>query len=190
MSLPCHSAVRALTLAFLLCCSPLASPAITTAVLGRTVVEAAQAGASVAPLSQAELETLLPATVYYLNKTAPVQVRNAAGFRFPGSGNFLAAMVDSSGYSTAIQESYQFYILTENSVRIGGQRLPAGAYGAGFVNGKLAIMDIGGHPVLETAAQQDAALARPRPMQIVPASNGVKLYHGRQWVTVAPATAP
>lgn len=139
-------------------------------------------------LTPAQLESLLPATVYFRDKTAPIQLRNAAGVRFGTAGDFLAAMVDTSGYASSVQETYQLYLITENAVVIGGQHLNPGAYGAGVVNGKFIVMDIGGHTLLQASATLDERMPRPRPLQLLSGSNGeVRLYVGRSWVAIAPA---
>ena len=65
-------------------------------------------------------------------------------------------------------EKYQAYLLTEVPLEIGGQQLPAGAYGFGFINGgKFVVMDLGAHDVFQISSQRDADLKRPVPMQVV-----------------------
>ena len=142
-------------------------------------------------LTPAQLETLLPATVYFRGRSAPVQLRNAAGVRFGPEGYFLAAMVDTAGYASSVQESYQLYLITESAVTIAGQRLAPGAYGAGVVGGRLVVMDVGGHPVLQADATVDRDMPRPRPLQLVTGPAGeIKLYLNRNWVTLAAASTP
>ena len=142
-------------------------------------------------LTPMQLEGLLPATVYFRGKTASIQLRNSAGVRFGADGYFLAAMVDTSGYASNLQESYQMYLITESSVTIAGQHLAPGAYGAGLVNGKFMVMDVGGHTLLQVDATLDQSMARPRPLQLVTGSTGVvKLYLGRSWIAVAAEGAP
>jgi len=46
----------------------------------------------------------------------------------------LAGLVDTSGYSTGVASKYQGYLITEVPLKIGGKRLPAGAYGFGFLD--------------------------------------------------------
>lgn len=141
-----------------------------------------------APFSQDQLSTMLPSTVYFAGRTAPLQMRNAAGMRFAGGTIFWAALVDSSGYATSVQEKFQFYLVTEGPIRIGSLDLRAGAYGAGFVGDRLVVMDLGNHTVGESPTQMDAAMRRPRPLQlVVNQPNNAKLFLGRRWVSVQPA---
>ncbi len=137
------------------------------------------------PYSPAQLQTLLPSTVYFGGRTAPLQLRNAAGMSLAGGGIVWAALVDTSGYASSVQERYQFYLVTESPLEIGGAHLTAGAYGGGFVGERFAIMDLGGHDVAEGSTMRDSALPRPRPLQLIPeAPDAVKLYLGRRWVSI------
>ncbi len=147
-----------------------------------------QTSGTLTPFTSQQIDAMLPATVYFRGKTAPLQLRNAGGVNFGGDGIFLAALVDSSGYSSSIQEAYQAYLLTETPLIIGGQQLPAGAYGAGIMNGRLTVLNIGNHPVLQALATQDNAMTRPRPLQIVAdGPHAIKLYLGRNWVRIEQA---
>jgi hypothetical protein len=128
---------------------------------------------------------LLPAAVFFRGQSAPTQQRNSGGLHFADGAYVLAALVDSSGYSSAIKEKYQAYLLSEVPLEIGGQNLPAGAYGFGFINGgKFVVMDLGAHDVLQTSSQRDAELKRPVPLQVVAGSGSglYRLYAGRDYV--------
>ena len=124
--------------------------------------------------------------MYFQGQSAPVQVRNSGGTRFANGAVIFAVMVDTSGYSTAVQGKYQFYFVTETDVRFGGQTLHPGAYGAGFVEGdRFVVMDIGGHTVAEGATATDSGLQHPRPLQVVAERpDAVRLYLGRRYVSL------
>lgn len=149
--------------------------------------------AAVAPgiLTRDQAGTLLPPSVFYLSQVAPIQARNSAGYRFETGRLFLAALVDTSGYSSAVQQTYQGYLILEVPLQIGDKTLTAGAYGFGFVGGnRMAVMDLGGTQVLETSTIPDASLTRPNPLQILPApalGEGFRLYLGRSYVTIKAA---
>ena len=137
------------------------------------------------PFSQEKLGSLLPATVYFQEKTAPLQLRNAAGTTFGSQAIVWASLVDTSGYSTSVQERYQFYLVTESGLLFGSVHLPAGAYGGGYLGDRFVLMDLGGHTVGEGGTQMDANLRRPRPLQMVAdGPSSVKLYLGRRWVSL------
>jgi hypothetical protein len=130
---------------------------------------------------------LFPDKVFFRGKTAATQLRNSGGVHFSDGMFFLAALVDNSGYSTAIREKYQAYILTEVPLEIGGSKVPAGAYGIGWLkDGKFVVMDLGAHDIFTVDSKHDDGLKHPVPLQVVAgASAGTYLlYGGRDSVEV------
>ena len=128
---------------------------------------------------------IFPEHVFFRGQSAPVQFRNSGGVHFADDLYVLAGMVDSSGYSTAIKEKYQAYLLNEVTLEIAGQTLKPGAYGIGFLNGgKFVVMDLGANDVLQAASQHDAEMKRPMPLQVVAAATAgsYRLYAGRDYV--------
>jgi hypothetical protein len=128
---------------------------------------------------------IFPERVFFRGQSAPVQFRNTGGVHFADDLYVLAGMVDSSGYSAAIKEKYQAYLLNEVSLEIGGQTLKPGAYGIGFLNGaKFVVMDLGANDVLQAASQKDTEMKRPVPLQVVPSATvgRYRLYAGRDYV--------
>ncbi len=71
---------------------------------------------------------IFPEHVFFRGQAAPAQLRNTGGVHFADDFYVLAGLVDSSGYSTAIREKYQGYLLNEVTLEIGGQTLKPGAY--------------------------------------------------------------
>lgn len=128
---------------------------------------------------------IFPERVYFRGQTAPAQLRNTGGVHFGDDFYVLAGLVDSSGYSTAIRQKYQAYLLNEVTLEIGGQSLKPGAYGVGFLNnGKFVVMDLGANDVLQADAQRDAEMKRPIPLQVLASSTAgsYRLYAGRDYV--------
>lgn len=142
-------------------------------------------------LNREQAGQLLPATVFYHGQVAPIQARNSAGLRLPGGKLLLVALVDTSGYASSVQQTYQGYLLTEIPLRLGDQTLPAGAYGFGFLAGdQMAVLDLGGTELLRTATTRDAQLRRPTPLQMLTdpsAANRYRLYLGRSFVALEAA---
>jgi hypothetical protein len=131
---------------------------------------------------------VLPDKVFFRGQVASVQARNSGGIHFADDAYVLAALVDSSGYSSDIRQKYQGYLMTEVPLELAGQKLPAGAYGFGFVAGKFIVMDLGAHDVLSAPAAKDADLKRPIPLQIVATSPGkYRLYGGREYIDLSRA---
>ncbi len=114
---------------------------------------------------------LLPEKVFFRGQIAPVQARNTGGVRYADGFLVFAGLVDSSGYSTAIREKYQAYLINEVPVEIGGQTLKPGTYGIGFLEGnKFVVMDIGANDVLQAASVKDSEMKRPVPLQFAAGS--------------------
>ena len=152
------------------------------AVMSAPVLARSQGGDTV--LKPADTPKLLPATVYYKGMSATTQLRNSGGVKFADGYYVLATMVDTSGYSTGIAAKYQAYFITEVPIKLGGQSLPAGVYGVGFVgDNQFVVTDVGAHEVLTVSTNEDAGLKRPTPLQVtVDPAGGFRLYSGRKYV--------
>ncbi len=135
-------------------------------------------------LSADELKKAVPADFFFRGQKAPVQFRNAVGFQLADGKMMLAALVDASGYSTAIQQKYQGFLITETKLDLGGSTLAPGQYGFGFTADKFVVMDVADNDVLTTSYETDQALKRPVPLKLVEDGAGYKLYSGRKWVAV------
>lgn len=127
---------------------------------------------------------IFPERVFYQGKTAPTELRNTGGVHFADGSYFLAGLVDSSGYSTAVKSKYQAYLLTEVPLRFGKYELKPGAYGGGFVSRSFVVTDLGAHDLFSVPATHDTAIRRPVPLQVLPASSEgtYRLYRGRDYV--------
>jgi hypothetical protein len=162
-----------------------------TALLACALLAPAQTNkSSITVLNREQASAVLPSTVFYRGQSAPVQGRNSAGLKTADGKLVLFALVDTSGYSSSIQQTYQAYLISEVPLRVGDQRLVPGAYGFGFVAGdKMVVLDLGANELLHTATTRDAALARPNPLQLLPdvsAPGRFRLYLGRSYVSLAP----
>ena len=151
-----------------------------------------KASAPTGILNRDSVAPFVPPSVFYRGQVAPTQARNAAGYKFADGKVFVATLVDTSGYSSAIQQTYQGYLILEVPLSFAGKTLPAGAYGFGFIAGdRMVVMDLGSTEILSTSTTSDAALARPNPLQILPdpaSATSFRLFLGRCYVTVAPAS--
>ena len=137
-------------------------------------------------LSADELKNVVPAEFFFRGKKAPTQLRNATGLQTAEGKVTLAALVDASGYSTAIQQKYQGMLISESKLNIGGSDLAPGAYGFGFAADKFVVMNVVNEDVLSVSYQTDASLKRAVPLKLVEEGSGYKLYAGRKWVSVKP----
>ena len=113
--------VRSLLLAAVLFSSPLcqfAGPSL--------LAQSATTTAKVGILNREQAGAVLPEKVFYRGLSAPIQARNSAGVRFADSKLVLTALVDTSGYSTAVKETYQAYLITEVPLKVGDKMLAPG----------------------------------------------------------------
>ncbi len=136
-------------------------------------------------VSSDELKKVVPAEYFYRGQKAPVQVRNSGGFQLADGKMTFTALVDASGYSTAIQQKYQGMLITESKLNIGGSELSPGQYGFGFTaEGKFVVMNVANDDVLSVAYQTDSELKRAVPLKIAEDGGGYKLYAGKKWVGI------
>jgi hypothetical protein len=129
---------------------------------------------------------------FYLETNAiPVQKRNAAFLVAPGGSHILFALLDTSGYSTMVQEKFKGMIITEGKVSVEGDKLSAGSYGFGVVipsdtaeqTAKVILYNQAGEKLTVLTAKKDTQLKRPVPLQVVVEKGGTaKLYLGRHWL--------
>ncbi len=125
---------------------------------------------------------------FYLEGNAiPAQKRNTVVLKGADGKRMVFGLLDTSGYSTDIQQKYAGMLILERKTLVGGTAVATGAYGFGLRKGTppegpgtLVVYDVAGDKVGEAPAQWDAALARPVPLQVL---NG-RLYVGRHWVEI------
>src|SRR6202453_634959 len=156
----------------------------TMAAVMMTVPLAAIAQGGDTVLKPADMQKLLPASVYYKGQSATTQLRNSGGVKFADGAFVLATLVDTSGYSPDIQAKYQSYFIAEVPIKIGGQSLPAGIYGVGFVaDNRFVVTDVGAHDLMTVSSGNADAIKRPTPMNVTTdPAGGFRLYAGRRYV--------
>jgi hypothetical protein len=159
-----------------------AAGTMALALMASPMATLAQSGSTV--LKPAELQKLLPASVYYKGQSATTQLRNSGGVKFADGYFVLATLVDTSGYSTDIQAKYSAYFIAEIPIKIGGQSLQPGVYGVGFIaDDKFVVTDVGAHDLVTVSSSTDAEMKRPTPLQVAAdPAGGFRLYSGRRYV--------
>ena len=151
---------------------------------------AAPSSPSASILKPGDMANLMPATVFFRGQAASVQARNSGGVKLPDGMFVLCALVDTSGYSTAVQQKYQAYFITEVALDINGQTLKPGAYGVGFIEGnQFLVMDLGAHDLFTVGSKRDAELKRAMPLQVLDDTtpNRYRLYINRNYVVFSRA---
>jgi hypothetical protein len=140
--------------------------------------------ASAQVLASDEVQKLAPATYFFAGKSAAVQIRNSAGLKNAAGKFVLAGLVDTAGYSTAVAEKYQGFLITETKLSFGEATLEPGQYGFGFKDGKFTVMNVASTDLFSVATQNDAQLKHPVPLKIEKAGDDYRLYAGRKYVVI------
>jgi hypothetical protein len=141
-------------------------------------------------LKPQQMNGLMPAEVFFRGQSATVQMRNSGGIRYADGMFTLMALVDTSGYSSGIQQRYQAYLISEVPLQLGdgadARVLVPGAYGVGFIqNDRFVVMDLGAKELLNVGSHHDAELHRPMPLQVLDTPTGTyRFYEGRSFVAL------
>jgi hypothetical protein len=128
------------------------------------------------------LKKLVPSAYYFAGQSAQVQVRNSVALKSPSGKFVLAGLVDTSGYSTAIQSKYQGFFITETKVSFEGNTLEPGQYGFGFKDGKFLLMNVAATDMFSVATKTDNELKHPAPLMLENDGDGYRLYAGKNYV--------
>ncbi|MFY9561043.1 MAG: hypothetical protein WAQ52_12490 [Terriglobales bacterium] len=141
-----------------------------------------QAGAQI--LTGDALKKVVPNSYFFAGQSAAVQLRNSVGLKNSAGKFVLAGLVDTSGYSTAIQEKYQGFLITEAKLTFDGATLDPGAYGFGFKDGKFLVMNVASTDLLSVPSQTDEQIKHAVPLKLEKDGEGYRLYAGKKYVAL------
>ncbi len=128
------------------------------------------------------LKKVIPSAYFFAGQSAPVQMRNSLALKTGGGHFVLAGLVDTSGYSTAIQEKYQGFFITESKITFDGGKLDPGQYGFGFKDGKFLVMNVAATDVVSVSSKNDEQLKHAVPLKLEKDGDGYRLYAGKNYV--------
>lgn len=139
-----------------------------------------------------EFEGAVPKDFYLEGNAIPTEKRNTVLLKTAAGSRALFGLIDTTGYSSQIKKKYIGMLITEGELSINGQKVGVGSYGFGLDkpaagssgDGKLMVYNQAGAQVAECAARKDAQLKQPRPLQVVAAADGARLYIERYWVEI------
>jgi hypothetical protein len=137
--------------------------------------------ASAQILTGEALKKVVPTTYFFAGQSAAVQARNSVALK-AGSHFVLAGMVDTSGYSTAIQDKYQGFLITETKLTFDGSTLDPGQYGFGFKDGKFLVMNVASTDLFSVSTRSDDQVKHPVPLKLEKDGDGYRLYAGKNYV--------
>jgi len=141
---------------------------------------AVQAGVQI--LAADVLKKIVPVSYFFAGQSAPVQARNSVGLKTAAGKFVLAGLVDTSGYSTAIQEKYQGFLITEVKLSFDGGTLEPGAYGFGFKDSKFLVMNVAATDLFSAPSQTDEQIKHAVPLKLEKDGDGYRLYAGKKYV--------
>jgi hypothetical protein len=144
----------------------------------------AVASAAAQVLTAEQAKKVSPTSYYFSGQSAAVQARNTVGVKSSAGKMVLAGLVDTSGYSTAIAEKYQGFLITETKLTFDGATLDAGQYGFGFKDGKFTVMNVAAADLLSVSSQNDDQIKHPVPLKFEKDGSGYRLYAGRKYVVI------
>lgn len=137
-------------------------------------------------LTDDTLKKVVPVSFYFAGQSAETQARNTAAARIGENRFVIVGLVDTSGYSTEISGKYEGFFITDSPIRLGGKILNTGAYGFGFTKtNTLNIFDLSSKQILSVKTISDSKLKRPRPLMMTGDDKGIRLYKGKDYVSIS-----
>jgi hypothetical protein len=141
-------------------------------------------------MSGKAFESAMPTSFYLEGNSIPVDKLHAALLKTPAGARLVLAKIDTTGYSSQIQQKYVGMIITEGKVSVCSVTLSVGSYGFGLEKpatssepAKFYVYNQAGEKVGECAAKKDNTLKQPKPLNIVLSKEaGARLYLGRYFV--------
>jgi|SRR5271157_4774791 len=122
----------------------------------------------------------LPTDFYLEGNHIPVQKLNSVLLKNAKGDRVVLGLLDTSGYSSHIQQKYSGMLISETSISVCGISLGVGSYGFGLWAPKPPIKDDGrfklynqaGDPLGECPAKRDESIKVPKPLAVITAKGG------------------
>jgi hypothetical protein len=136
-------------------------------------------------------ESAVPNDFYLEGNRIPVDKLHAALLKTPGGARLVLAKIDTTGYSSQIQQKYIGMVITEGKVSVCSVPLTVGSYGFGMEkpaassseDAKFFLYNQAGEKVGECAAKKDSTVKQPKPLNVVLGKEGgARLYLGRYFL--------
>jgi len=146
----------------------------------------AQAGFQV--VSGKAFESAVPKDFYLEGNAIPVEKRNTVLLNTPSGARVLVGLIDTTGYSSQIQQKYIGMVIAEAPITACSIDLPVGSFGFGLEkpapegqgSANFLVYDQAGKQVGNCSAEADKGLKQPRPLQVTKGSDATtKLCLGR-----------
>jgi len=135
----------------------------------------------------------VPGDFYLEGNRIPVEKRNAALLKNAKGARVVLGLIDTTGYSSQIQQKYMGMLITETKISVCGNALGVGSYGLGLerpaatssADALFRIYNQAGEKVGECAAKKDDSVKQPKPLEVDAAKAGpTKLYLGKYVIEI------
>jgi hypothetical protein len=140
------------------------------------------------PVTPDAFKHAVPTDFYLVGEHIPVEARNAAVLKNPKGARLVVALIDTSGYSSQIQQKYVGMLITETKLSVGTIQVGVGSYGFGLerpaatsnADAKFLLYNQAGEKVGECPAKKDDSIKQPKPLSVTTAKGApAKLYLGK-----------
>ncbi len=154
---------------------------------------AARAQGGFEPVSVDAFNRAVPNDFYLEGNRIPVEKRNAAVLKNAKGTRLVLALIDTTGYSSQIQQKYIGMLITEGTISVCGIALGVGSYGFGLdrpaatstADAPFKIYNQAGEKLGECAAKKDDSLKQAKPLTTVTAQGEpAKLYLGKYVIEI------
>lgn len=134
---------------------------------------------------------VIPRDFVLEENSIPTEKRNSALVLTPSGARVITGLLDTSGYSSQVQEKYLGMLIVEGRLNVCGNQVAIGSYGFGLAKpqggaegqgSKFMLYNQAGERVAECPARWDAKLNTARPLQVITSGGSARLYLGRNWV--------
>ncbi|HEY6294006.1 MAG TPA: hypothetical protein VI455_20835 [Terriglobia bacterium] len=161
---------------------------LLTVLMAGTAILTAQGGFEV--VTGKAFDSAFVKDFYLEGNSIPTEKRNAALVKTPGGARVEFALLDTTGYSSQVQQKYSGMIISEGTFSAGGVKLGVGSFGFGTkmprppsgAEGQVFFYDQAGNSLGDCPAKKDSSLKSPRPLQVITTGGSTRLYLGVYWI--------
>ena len=135
----------------------------------------------------------VPTDFYLVGEHIPVEKRNAAVLKDAKGARLVLALIDTSGYTSQIQQKYLGMLITETKISVCGNAIGVGSYGFGLerpaatskADALFRIYNQAGEKVGECAAKKDDSVKQAKPLTVNTAKGEpAKIYFGKYFIEI------
>jgi hypothetical protein len=151
------------------------SLAVTCLLVGWPAPARAQGGFE--QVTGSAFDRAVPTDFYLVGEHIPVEKRNAVLLKTDKGARVVMALVDTTGYTSQIQQKYIGMLISEAKISVCGNSIGVGSYGFGLnkpappsnADAKFMLYNQAGEKVGECAVKKDDSVKQPKPLGVTTA---------------------